>query len=49
MKPAPVCKTEKVCPVCPSLSTGNSISLKDFDLSRRITPPINADLTKMNI
>jgi hypothetical protein len=49
MKPAPVCKTEKVCPVCPSLSTGNSISLKDFDLSRKITPPINADLTQMNI
>jgi hypothetical protein len=48
MKPAPVCKTEKVCPVCPSLTTGNSISLKDFDLSRRITPPINADLTQMN-
>jgi hypothetical protein len=48
MKPAPVCKTEKVCPVCPSLSTGNSISLKDFDLSRKITPPVNSDLTKMN-
>jgi hypothetical protein len=39
------CKVEKQCPVCPSLTTGYPVKLKDFDLARKILPPdvINAD------
>lgn len=48
MKPAPVCKVEKECPVCPSLTSGYPISVREFDLSRKIMPPINANLTSMN-
>jgi len=48
LKPAPVCKTEKVCPVCPNLTSGYPTMLRDFDSSRRITPPINANISSMN-
>jgi hypothetical protein len=48
MKPAPVCKVEKECPVCPSLTSGYPISVREFDLSRKIMPPIEANLTSMN-
>jgi hypothetical protein len=48
MKPTPVCKAEKECPVCPSLTTGYPVSLKEFDLSRKIMPPIAANVTSMN-
>jgi len=48
MKPTPVCKAEKECPVCPSLTTGYPISLKEFDSSRKITTPVNADLNQIN-
>ena len=39
------CKTEKKCPVCPSLTTGYPVRLKEFDLARKILPPdmINID------
>lgn len=48
LKPPPVCKTEKKCPVCPNLTTGYPLMLRDFDSSRRITAPINADIQSMN-
>jgi hypothetical protein len=48
MKPAPVCKAEKECPVCPSLTSGYPISVREFDLSRKIMPPIAANVTSMN-
>lgn len=35
----PVCVTENRCPVCPSLTTGSPVNMKEFDASRRITPP----------
>lgn len=37
----PVCVTEKVCPVCPTFTDGVNVYLKDWDESRRITPPDN--------
>jgi hypothetical protein len=48
LKPPPVCKTEKKCPVCPNLTTGYPLMLRDFDSSRKITAPINADIKSMN-
>ena len=48
LKPTPVCKTEKQCPVCPNLTSGYPLMLRDFDSSRRVTPPINADIPSMN-
>jgi hypothetical protein len=39
------CKTEKTCPVCPSVTSGYPTKLKEFDLARKILPPdmINTD------
>jgi hypothetical protein len=39
------CKVEKECPVCPSLTKGYPVKVKDFDLARKILPPdvINED------
>lgn len=48
LRPPPVCKTETKCPVCPNLTTGYPLMLRDFDSSRRVTPPINADIPSMN-
>lgn len=48
MKPAPVCKAEKECPVCPSLTSGYPISVREFDASRKIMPAIAANVTAMN-
>ena len=48
MKPAPVCKVEKECPVCPSLTSGYPISVREFESSRKIMPPIGANVTEMN-
>jgi len=35
----PVCKQEKVCPVCPTLTTGYPLSVMDFDKSRSVMGP----------
>jgi hypothetical protein len=48
LNPAPVCKTEKKCPICPNMSAGYAktySTLKDFNSSRKIMPPdtINVD------
>lgn len=48
LNPPPVCKTEKTCPVCPNLTTGYPLMVRDFDNTRRITPPIKADIPSMN-
>jgi uncharacterized protein YoxC len=37
----PVCVTEKRCPVIPTYTSGTDISLKEWDNSRRVTPPDN--------
>lgn len=34
----PVCKSEKVCPVCPITPIGYPLNLKEWDTSRRFTP-----------
>jgi hypothetical protein len=35
----PVCVTEKQCPVCPAYTSGTNLELKEWNNSRRITPP----------
>lgn len=35
----PVCVTEKQCPVCPVYTEGTNIDLKDWNDSRRVSPP----------
>jgi hypothetical protein len=35
----PVCVAEKQCPVCPVFTNGTDVNLKEWDSSRRITPP----------
>ncbi len=35
----PVCIQEKVCPVCPIFTEGTDIALKEWNQSRRISPP----------
>ena len=49
----PVCVSEKKCPVCPVVTAGTDgnmtwTDVRDFDKSRRITPPdrINTDYIK---
>ena len=49
LNPPPVCKAEKTCPVCPSITSGYPLSLKEYDSSRKITPPIIADIAAMNL
>jgi len=44
----PVCVTEKKCPVCPVLTSGAPVDLKEWNDSRRITPGdvVNIDYAK---
>ena len=44
----PVCVTDKKCPVCPVLTSGAPVDLKEWNDSRRITPGdvINIDYAK---
>ena len=39
------CKMEKECPVCPNMTSGYPVKLKEFDLARKVLPPdiINQD------
>jgi hypothetical protein len=48
LNPPPVCVTDKKCPVCPSLTSGYPLSLKDFDSSRKVTSGISANTPAMN-
>jgi len=48
LNPPPVCVSEKQCPVCPSLTSGYPMALRDWDPTRRITPPIQANTPAMN-
>ena len=47
----PICVTEKRCPVCPGYTTGTPMDVKEYNKSRRITPPdqINVDYVKEKI
>ena len=44
----PVCVTEKKCPVCPVMTSGAPVDLKEWNDSRRITPGdvVNIDYAK---
>jgi len=44
----PVCVTEKKCPVCPVMTSGAPVDLKEWNDSRRITPGdvVNTDYAK---
>jgi len=48
----PVCVSEKVCPVCPVYTEGTNLALKEWNESRRITPPdeinVNVIREKLN-
>ena len=48
LKPTPVCKAEKTCPVCPNMTSGYPLMLRDFNDSRKVTPPIEANTPSMN-
>jgi hypothetical protein len=48
LNPPPVCVTDKKCPVCPSLTSGYPLSLKDFDSSRKVTTGVSANIPAMN-
>jgi hypothetical protein len=36
--------TEKVCPVCPVYTSGTEVNLKEWNQTRRITPPDNINV-----
>ena len=38
------CKQEKECPICPSLTTGYPVNLKEFNNARKIMPPDNINI-----
>ena len=42
------CKTESKCLVCPNMTTGYPVNLKDYNLSKKMLPPdiINVDYIK---
>ena len=48
LNPPPVCVTDKKCPVCPSLTSGYPLSVKDFDASRKVTSGVSANVPAMN-
>ena len=47
----PVCISDKVCPVCPGLTTGSNMELKQWDNARNIIQPdhINVKYIKQNL
>lgn len=42
------CKSEKTCPVCPSLTSGYPVNVRDFNNSRKILPPDNISVDYIN-
>ena len=48
LNPPPVCVTDKKCPVCPSLTSGYPLSVRDFDSSRKVTSGVSANTPAMN-
>ena len=38
------CKAEKECPVCPSLTSGYPVNVRDFSEARKILPPDNINI-----
>jgi hypothetical protein len=51
LNPPPVCKAEKVCPVCPNVQAGyakNYTTLKDYNSSRKVMGPDNISSTYLD-
>jgi hypothetical protein len=48
LNPPPVCVTDKKCPVCPSLTSGYPLSVREFDASRKVTSGVSANVPAMN-
>lgn len=48
LNPPPVCVTDKKCPVCPSLTSGYPLSVREFDASRKVTAGVSANTPAMN-
>ena len=42
------CKTETTCPVCPNLTSGYPVKLKEFDNARKILQPDNINIDYIN-
>lgn len=40
----PVCKTDKICPVCPLTTSGYPVSVMNFDESRKVMNPDNINI-----
>lgn len=40
----PICKTEKTCEVCPNLTKGYPVNLKDFNYASKVLPPDNINI-----
>ena len=38
------CKQEKECPICPSLTSGYPVNVKDFNNARKVMPPDNINI-----
>ena len=42
------CKQEVKCQVCPSMTSGYPVKLKEFDMARKILPPDNINVDYIN-
>ena len=42
------CKSEKTCPVCPNMTTGYPVRVRDFDNARKILQPDNINTVYIN-
>ena len=42
------CKQEIKCPVCPTMTSGYPVKLKEFDAARKILPPDNINVDYIN-
>ena len=42
------CKQEVKCPVCPTMTSGYPVKLKEFDMARKILPPDNINVDYIN-
>ena len=44
----PICKQERECIICPSLTNGYPLSVLEYDKSRYIMPPDNISIKYIN-
>ena len=42
------CKQEIKCPVCPTMTSGYPVKLKEFDMARKVLPPDNINIDYIN-